>query len=58
MIFLGTSLADILPAFADNDAQKLAKMLSNPIVSLISMPLQSIYDDGCGLGDSESCQVR
>jgi len=58
MIFLGTSLADILPAVADNDAQELTKMLSNPIVSLISMPLQSIYDDGCSLGDSESCQVR
>ena len=35
-------------AFAPDDSAELAKQLSNPISSLISLPLQYNYDDGLG----------
>jgi hypothetical protein len=43
------------PAFAQSaDADALAKQLSNPVASLISVPLQLNYDEGFGIdGDGE-----
>jgi hypothetical protein len=43
------------PAFAQSaDADALAKQLSNPVASLISVPLQLNYDEGFGVdGDGE-----
>lgn len=35
-------------AFAQDDAAELAKKLSNPVASLISVPLQSNFDFGIG----------
>lgn len=39
------------PAFAD-DAAELAKKLSNPVASLISVPFQFNYDEGFGPSDA------
>lgn len=39
-----------MPAKAD-DAEALAKKLSNPVASLISLPLQANWDENLGIGD-------
>lgn len=44
--------ASVVPAPATDEAQELAKKLSNPIASLISLPLQSNYDWGSGPNDN------
>jgi hypothetical protein len=51
-------LACALPAHADDDAQALAKKLSNPIASLISVPLQFNYDSGYGPDDGQKAYVN
>jgi hypothetical protein len=38
-----------LPTRADDDSAKLAKQLSNPVASLISVPFQSDWDSGGGV---------
>jgi len=47
-----------VPAFADEDAQELAKKLSNPIASLISIPFQFNYDNGYGPNDGYKAYVN
>ncbi len=39
------------PANGESEAEKMAKKLSNPIASLISVPIQMNYDEGIGLAD-------
>ena len=43
--------ASVAPPPAADDAQELVKQLSNPIASLISVPLQNNYDWGMGPDD-------
>ncbi|MER8435042.1 transporter [Mesorhizobium sp. M1312] len=45
-------------ASAQDDTQELAKKLSNPIASLISVPFQFNYDSGYGPNDGEKAFVN
>ena len=49
-ILLVGMLAGTQLAIAEDDADELAKKLSNPIASLISVPFQSNFDFGAGAG--------
>lgn len=50
-ISLASLLGAISPATYAQDADELAKKLSNPIASLVSVPMQLNYDDGVGTLD-------
>jgi hypothetical protein len=42
-------IAIAAPALAEDDADELAKKLSNPVAAMISVPLQSNFDFGAGV---------
>lgn len=46
------------PGYAEEDAQELAKKLSNPIASMISLPFQFNYDGGYGPDDGQKAYVN
>ncbi|MFI0842361.1 transporter [Mesorhizobium sp. IMUNJ 23232] len=56
--FLATILLFCGQASAEDDAQELAKKLSNPIASLISVPFQFNYDSGYGPNDGNKAYVN
>jgi hypothetical protein len=58
ILFVSTVFGCSLPAFADDDPQELAKKLSNPIASMISIPFQFNYDRGYGTDDGEKAYVN
>lgn len=56
--FLVPALFIASAASAQDDTQELAKKLSNPIASLISVPFQFNYDSGYGPDDGEKAYVN
>jgi len=55
----GLALAPAAFAQATNDNAELAKQLSNPVASLISVPFQFNYNDGMGVdGDGDQSYVN
>lgn len=58
LLIASAILACAVPAYADDDAKALAKKLSNPIASLISVPLQFNYDRGHGPDDGQKAYVN
>ena len=57
-VLLLSSLAFATGANAEDNPQELAKKLSNPIASLISVPFQFNYDTGYGPNDGEKAYVN
>lgn len=51
-------LVSLRPAYAQEGTQDLAKKLSNPIASLISVPFQFNYDSGYGPDDGQKAYVN
>jgi hypothetical protein len=52
------ALLVVTAAWAQDDTQDLAKKLSNPIASLISVPFQFNYDSGYGPNDGDKAYVN